>query len=131
MNDIPNELKYTSTHEWVKQEDDGTVTIGITDTAQTMLGDLVFVDLPEAGSEVNSGDECAVVESVKSASDIYAPLSGEIVAVNDELKDNPELVNRSPYEGGWIIRLRPSDSSELNGLLDAETYQEHVSTDEE
>ena len=101
MSNIPAELKYSKEHEWLRKEADGTYTVGITEHAQELLGDMVFVDLPEVGATVSAGDDCAVAESVKAASDIYAPVSGEIVAVNDALSDSPELVNSEPYAGGW------------------------------
>ena len=113
MSELPGDLLYTSEHEWLRKEDDGTVTVGITDHAQSALGDLVYVELPEVGQEVEAGGEMAVVESVKAASDVYAPISGEVVAVNEELSDDPEKINADPYEDGWIVRLRPtSDDGE-------------------
>lgn len=120
MSDVPSDLKYTKTHEWVRPEDNGTVVVGITDHAQAALGDLVFVEVPEIGREVSAGDACAVVESVKAASDIYAPLDGEVVEVNEALSDSPELINQNPYGDGWIMRLRVDGS--LDGLLDAAAY---------
>jgi glycine cleavage system H protein len=117
----PEHLKYTKSHEWVRQEADGTVTVGITDHAQESLGDLVFVEAPAAGRKVRRDEECAVVESVKAASDIYAPLSGEIIAANGELADAPEKINQDPY-GAWIFKLKPSDASELAMLIDAAAY---------
>jgi len=123
MSDIPNELLYTSSHEWVRQEADGSYTIGITEHAQELLGDMVFVELPEVGDSLDAGDDCAVAESVKAASDIYAPLSGEVIAVNEALEDSPELVNSDAYGDGWFFRIKPSDESELDNLLDAEAYQ--------
>ncbi|TCN79496.1 glycine cleavage system protein GcvH [Shewanella fodinae] len=123
MSDIPNELLYTSSHEWVREEADGSYTIGITEHAQELLGDMVFVELPEVGDTIDVGDDCAVAESVKAASDIYAPLSGEVIAVNEALEDSPELVNSDAYGDGWFFRIKPSDVSELDNLLDAEAYQ--------
>ncbi|GGZ03975.1 MULTISPECIES: glycine cleavage system protein GcvH [Shewanella] len=123
MSDIPNELLYTSSHEWVREEADGSYTIGITEHAQELLGDMVFVELPEVGDTIDAGDDCAVAESVKAASDIYAPLSGEVIAVNEALEDSPELVNSDAYGDGWFFRIKPSDVSELDNLLDAEAYQ--------
>jgi glycine cleavage system H protein len=123
MSEVPAELHYTESHEWVREEDDGLVTVGITDYAQTSLGDLVFVETPETGAQVEAGDACAVVESVKAASDVYAPLSGEIVEVNDELESAPERVNEDPYGDGWLFRIRPADVEERGRLLDAEAYQ--------
>ena len=124
MSDIPSDLKYVSSHEWIREEGDGVVTIGVTDHAQDLLGDVVFVELPEVGAEFANGDDIGVVESVKAASDIYAPLSGEIVAVNAELEDAPELVNSDPYGDGWFIQLRLSSPEEMNELLDADGYSE-------
>ncbi len=124
MSDIRNELKYVASHEWIRDEGDGTVTIGITDHAQDLLGDVVFVELPEVGSDVASGDDAGVVESVKAASDVYVPVSGEIVEVNDLLEDSPELVNSDPYGDGWFFRIKLSDASELDDLLDADAYGE-------
>jgi glycine cleavage system H protein len=126
MSSVPSDLKYISSHEWIREEDDGTVTIGITDHAQELLGDVVYVELPDVDIEVALEDEMAVVESVKAASDIYAPLSGTIIAVNEELEDNPELVNSSPYDDGWMFKMQPSEPSELAGLIDAESYQEEI-----
>ncbi|WP_341503035.1 glycine cleavage system protein GcvH [Gallaecimonas sp. GXIMD4217] len=123
MSNIPNELKYASSHEWVRKEGDGTYTVGITEHAQELLGDMVFVELPEVGSEVNAGDDVAVAESVKAASDVYTPLTGEIVAVNEALEDAPETVNSDPYGDGWLFRVKASDEGELEDLLDAEGYQ--------
>ncbi len=120
--EIPEELRYSRTHEWVRQEEDGTVTVGITDHAQTQLGDLVYVELPEAGRVLEAGEACAVVESVKAASDVYAPVGGEVVEVNEELAEAPERINEDPYGAGWLLRLRPSDPAELEGLLDGAAY---------
>ncbi|WP_415886154.1 glycine cleavage system protein GcvH [Neptuniibacter sp. QD37_6] len=124
MSNIPSELKYVASHEWIRVEGDGTVVIGVTDHAQDLLGDVVFVELPEVGAEVESGDETGVVESVKAASDVYAPLSGEVVAVNEDLEDSPELVNSDPYGDGWFFKLKLSDAEELNELLSAEAYND-------
>ncbi|MEZ3500609.1 glycine cleavage system protein GcvH [Pantoea sp. KPR_PJ] len=126
MSNVPNELKYRDSHEWVRKEADGTLTVGITEHAQELLGDMVFVDLPEVGNSYAAGDECAVAESVKAASDIYAPVSGEIVAVNEALGDAPELVNSEPYATGWLFRIQPSDESELDSLLDADAYKASI-----
>ncbi|MED5535607.1 MAG: glycine cleavage system protein GcvH [Pseudomonadota bacterium] len=122
MNRVPNELKYTKDHEWVREDDDGTLVIGITDHAQRSLGDLVFVELPEVEDTVVSGDACAVVESVKAASDVYCPLSGIVSEVNTALVDAPELVNSDPYGEGWLFRLRPNSPTELEELLADEDY---------
>jgi glycine cleavage system H protein len=118
----PANLKYTKSHEWLKQETDGTVTVGITHHAQEMLGDLVFVEVPAVGRRLKQGEECAVVESVKAASDVYAPLSGEVVAANAELADAPEQINADAY-AAWIFKLKPDNPGELAGLLDAPAYQ--------
>jgi glycine cleavage system H protein len=126
MSTIPTELKFASSHEWVRKEDDGSYTVGITEHAQELLGDMVFVELPEVGDSVSAGAECAVAESVKAASDIYAPISGEVVAVNSSLEDSPELVNSDAYGDGWFFRIMPSDESEVDALLDAEGYQDVI-----
>lgn len=109
MSELPGDLRYTSEHEWLRQEEDGTVTIGITDYAQSSLGDLVYVELPEVGQEVDSGNDMAVVESVKAASDVYAPVSGSVVAVNESLADDPETINSDPYGDGWLVRIEPGE----------------------
>ena len=124
MSENPEELKYVETHEWVREDVDGTVLVGITDYAQGALGDVVYVELPEVDSEVEMGDEVAVVESVKAASDIYAPLSGTITEVNESLEGNPELVNTDPYRDGWFFRLKLRDVEELSSLMDSESYSE-------
>ncbi|PRD38366.1 UNVERIFIED_CONTAM: gcvH [Trichonephila clavipes] len=121
MSNTPAELKYAASHEWARLEGD-VVTVGITDHAQDALGDLVYVELPTVGDQVSAGDEAGVVESVKAASDIYAPVSGEIFAVNDSLADTPETVNSEPYEGGWLYKIKASDVSELDKLLSADEY---------
>lgn len=131
MSEIPSELKYTKTHEWVKVDDDGLIVVGITDHAQQLLGEVVFVELPEHESIAAAGDEAGVVESVKAASDIYAPVSGEIVEINDNLTASPELVNTDPYGDGWIFKIAIHDEGELDDLLDADEYQEHVQAEEE
>jgi len=123
MSNIPANLKYASSHEWLRADGDGVYTVGITEHAQELLGDMVFVELPEVGNTVSQGDDCAVAESVKAASDIYAPVSGEVVAVNDTLSDSPELVNSSPYEDGWMFKIKIADEAELSALLDAAGYQ--------
>lgn len=122
---IPADLKYTSSHEWVRREADGSVTVGITDHAQQMLGDLVYVEPPAVGRKLAAGEECAVVESVKSASDVYAPLAGEVTAANDELSGAPEKINQDAY-GAWIFRLKPDSLAGLDALLDAAGYQKVV-----
>jgi glycine cleavage system H protein len=124
MSNVPGEFKYTRDHEWVALLDDGTVRVGITDHAQAALGDLVFVEVPEAGSALATGDACAVVESVKAASDVYCPVSGEILEVNEALADSPEIINRDPYGDGWIMTIQPDDPDELEELMDADAYQE-------
>ncbi|RWR01703.1 glycine cleavage system protein H [[Pantoea] beijingensis] len=126
MSNVPNELKYRDSHEWVRKETDGTYTVGITEHAQELLGDMVFVDLPDVGNSYAQGDDCAVAESVKAASDIYAPVSGEIVAVNTALEGSPELVNSAPYADGWLFKIKPSDESELDSLLDADAYKASI-----
>lgn len=130
MSKIPADLKYTETHEWARKESDGTVSIGITDHAQHLLGDMVYVELPDVGRKVNAKQECAVVESVKAASDVYSPISGEVVAVNADLGDAPELVNKDCYGDGWLFRVRPSSTTELDGLLNAQSYQTVAEADE-
>jgi glycine cleavage system H protein len=130
MSQAPGELKYAKSHEWARLEEDGTVTVGISDHAQDALGDVVFVELPEEGAELAAGDEAGVVESVKAASDIYAPVGGTVIAVNGELEETPETVNSDPYNDGWFFRLKPTDSGELAQLLDAEAYQQHCSEDD-
>jgi len=130
MSEIPPQLKYTKSHEWVEDEGDGNVKVGITHHAQDLLGDMVFVELPEVGRELSPEEECAVVESVKAASDVYAPLAGVVVAVNEALVESPELVNRDPYGDGWLFRLRVENRSELEALEDAAGYQEIVNEDE-
>lgn len=122
---LPADLKYTDTHEWLRQEGDGTVTVGITWHAQDRLGDLVYVENPPRGKAFRKGEECGVVESVKAAADIYAPISGEVVAVNEELASNPEKINQEPYRA-WIFRLRPSEPGELQTLLDAVAYEKLI-----
>ncbi|KFK93886.1 MULTISPECIES: glycine cleavage system protein GcvH [unclassified Serratia (in: enterobacteria)] len=126
MSNVPTELKYAASHEWVRDEGNGEYVVGITEHAQELLGDMVFVDLPEVGSTVSAGDDCAVAESVKAASDIYAPISGEIIAVNGELEASPELVNSEPYGDGWLFRIKASDEAELDDLLDADAYQASI-----
>jgi len=126
MSHIPSHLQYTESHEWVSIEDNSNARIGITDHAQEALGDLVFVELPSVGDEISQGDPCAVVESVKAASDIYAPLSGVVVAVNEELESDPALINADPYGDGWLFELELIDTEELDGLKDADAYEESL-----
>jgi glycine cleavage system H protein len=123
MSTIPVDLKYSKSHEWVRVNDDGSVTVGISDSAQDQLGDMVFIEVPEVGQTVTAEEACAVVESVKAASDVYAPVSGEIVEVNESLSDAPETVNQDAYGEGWLFRMQPADASELDALLDADAYQ--------
>jgi glycine cleavage system H protein len=130
MSDIPANLKYTQTHEWAELCDDGTVRIGITDHAQDLLGDMVYVELPEVGDAFEAGDECAVVESVKAASDIYMPISGEIVEINENLTEHPDLVNKDTYHEGWLFIINPSQPEELDELLDAEAYEVKATEDD-
>ena len=124
MSDIPSDLRYRDSHEWVRLEDDGSVVVGISDHAQAALGDMVFVELPEPGMSYAQGDACAVVESVKAASDIYAPISGEVIEANPALEDDPAMVNSDPYGDGWLFSMNPADPDELDGLLNAEEYAE-------
>ena len=126
MSNVPAELKYSKEHEWLRKEADGTYTVGITEHAQELLGDMVFVDLPEVGATVSAGDDCAVAESVKAASDIYAPVSGEIVAVNDALVSAPEIANSDPYGDGWFFKIKPANAADLDGLLSAEQYAAEI-----
>ncbi|MCQ2028045.1 glycine cleavage system protein GcvH [Stutzerimonas zhaodongensis] len=128
MSDIPSDLRYAASHEWARLETDGSVTVGISDHAQEALGDVVFVELPEVGQQLTAGQQAGVVESVKAASDIYAPISGEVVAINEQLTDSPEMVNGEPY-GSWFFRIQPNDASELDKLLDAEGYKASCDAD--
>lgn len=123
MSDVQAGLYYTDDHEWLRSEADGSITVGISDHAQASLGELVFVELPASGAHFAAGDACAVVESVKAASDVYCPLAGEVTAVNDALEDAPEQVNQSPYESGWLFRLQPDDAGALEKLMDADAYK--------
>ena len=125
MSQTPNELKYARSHEWARLEEDGTVSVGISDHAQEALGDVVFVELPDVGTVLAAGDDAGVVESVKAASDIFAPLGGEVIGINEQLEDEPEMVNTDPYNDGWFFKLQPSDTSELEALLSAGDYQQH------
>jgi glycine cleavage system H protein len=127
MSSVPKTLKYSNTHEWVRQDDD-VLTVGITDHAQCMLGDLVYVELPEIETSFESGQECAVVESVKAAADIYSPVSGEVVEINEQLLDNPQLINEDPYGKGWLFRLRPFEN-EIKQLLTPEEYSKQVASE--
>lgn len=129
-NDVPTELKYAKSHEWVRVDDEGVATVGITDHAQELLGDLVFVELPEVGAELGAGAECAVVESVKAASDVYSPVSGEVIEVNEALAEAPETINQDAYEEGWIFRIRLADPAELDALMDADAYAEHAESED-
>ena len=130
MSYIPSDLLFTSSHEWVRDEGDDTVTIGITDHAQELLGDLVFIELPEVGDTIEAGGEAGVVESVKAASDVFSPVSGEVIEINEDLVDSPELVNEQAYDNGWIFKIKLADPAELDGLLNAEAYTEIVEADE-
>ncbi|MCO6411793.1 MAG: glycine cleavage system protein GcvH [Thiogranum sp.] len=129
MSEAPDDLKYSKSHEWVRMNDDGTVTVGITDHAQGLLGDLVYVEVPEPGRELEAEEACAVVESVKAASDVYAPIAGTVVQVNEDLADNPEAVNSDAYGAGWIMKLKPADDDALADLMDATEYQEFIETE--
>lgn len=126
MSNVPTNLHYAASHEWVQDNGDGTVTVGITDHAQELLGDVVFVELPEIGREIEQGEEFSLVESVKAASDIYAPVSGEVVAVNEALEDAPESVNEAPFADGWIARVKLAEGADLSHLLDAAAYEAKV-----
>lgn len=130
MSDIRPELRYAASHEWVRLEDDGTAYVGISDHAQDAMGDLVYVELPEIGQQLEAGDDAGVVESVKAASDIYAPVAGEVVAINEALEDTPELVNQDPYGDGWLFRIRVSDKDDLDELLSAGEYQEQLDSED-
>ncbi|MGJ3255016.1 MAG: glycine cleavage system protein GcvH [Alcanivorax sp.] len=128
MSEIPAELRYAASHEWAKN-DDGVVTVGITEHAQDAMGDLVYVELPEVGQVLAAGDEAGVVESVKAASDIYAPVSGEVIEINEALEDEPELVNNVPYEGGWLFKVQMSEAGDLDNLLTADQYQAQIESE--
>ena len=129
MSNIPKDLKYTKSHEWLKPEADGTVRVGITHHAQDLMGDMVYVELPQTGAKVTAGKECGVVESVKAASDVYAPIAGEIVEANTVLSDAPETVNKDCYGAGWMFRMKPANKAELDGLLDAKAYEVLVASE--
>jgi len=126
MSEVPGNLKYSEEHEWIRLEDDGSVVIGITDHAQEALGELVYVEQPDDGADLAKGDACIVIESVKAASDVYAPISGKLVATNEALADEPELVNQSPYEDGWLVRIDPTAPTELDELMDADAYGQFI-----
>lgn len=123
MSDLPEDLRYTSEHEWLRQEEDGSVTVGITDHAQSALGDLVYVELPEVGQELEAGEEMAVVESVKAASDVYSPISGVVLEINVDLADEPEKINIDPYGGGWIVRLQSPSNIDSSDIMNPDSYQ--------
>jgi glycine cleavage system H protein len=123
---IPEDLLYAQNHEWVRRQDDGTIRVGISDFAQDALGDVVFVDLPDVGRDLGSGEPFGEIESTKSVSDLYSPTNGEVVEVNEELEDRPELVNQDPYGEGWMIVLRPAPDASLDALMDAAAYSEHI-----
>ena len=125
----PKELKYTKSHEWVKIESDGTLTVGITDHAQELMGDMVYVELPEVGRKLETGKECAVVESVKAASDVYAPVAGAVSAVNSAVADSPETVNKDPYGAGWMFKIKPASKADADKLLDAKAYEALVASE--
>ncbi|OOZ39487.1 glycine cleavage system protein H [Solemya pervernicosa gill symbiont] len=127
MSNVPAELKYAKSHEWVRKNDDGSITVGISEHAQELLGDMVYVEVPEVGNSVEAEEACAVVESVKAASDIYSPVAGEVVEVNEALDGAPELINSSPYDEGWIMRLQPADMADVDALLDASAYETQIS----
>ena len=129
MSNIPADLKYIDTHQWVRVEADGTATVGITDFAQEQLGDVVFVEVPEVGATVNGGEEAGVAESVKSASDVFSPVTGEVLEVNEKLEDEPEIVNDDPYGEGWMFKVKLADEGELDGLMDPDAYAEHVASE--
>ncbi len=130
MSNVPADLKYTKSHEWVKVLDDGTAVVGITEHAQDLLGDMVYVEVPEAGRSVAAEEACAVVESVKAASDVYSPIAGEVTEGNEALADSPETVNSDPYGEGWIMKLRPADAGEIAALMDADAYTALVESEE-
>ena len=129
MSETPGDLRYSRNHEWARANDDGSITIGITDHAQDQLGDLVYVEVPEQGREVEAEEACAVVESVKAASDMYAPIAGTVIEANEALADKPEMVNQDAYGEGWLIRLKPSSSDALNALMDADAYRDFVESE--
>lgn len=126
MSNIPAGLKYVSSHEWLRTEDDGTVTVGITHHAQELLGDIVFVELPETGAKLAADEQAGVVESVKAASDVYAPIAGEVLEINRELVDSPDMANSDPYGSGWFFKIKPADAADLDGLMGAEEYAKEI-----
>jgi len=126
MSEIPSDLRYTKSHEWVRLEEDGTVTVGITDHAQELLGDLVFVELPEVGATISADEACCVVESVKAASDVYMPITGEVLDTNQLLVDEPEIINSSPYDDGWVFKIQPDDVDDIEQLMDASSYESEI-----
>jgi len=126
MSEIPSELRYTKSHEWLRKEEDGTVTVGVTDHAQEALGDLVFVELPEVGSTFAAEDACCVVESVKAASDVYMPITGEVVLINDRLEEEPEIINSSPYDDGWLFSIKPENMDDMDELMDGSAYEQEL-----
>ncbi|PHQ23860.1 glycine cleavage system protein H [Marinobacter guineae] len=130
MSEIPADLKYIETHQWVRVSDDGTATVGITDFAQEQLGDVVYIGVPDVGATVNGGEEAGVAESVKSASDVFSPVTGEVIEVNESLEDEPEKVNEDPYGDGWLYKVKLVDAGELDGLMDSTAYAEHVAAEE-
>ncbi|WP_449287541.1 glycine cleavage system protein GcvH [Marinobacter sp. PE14] len=130
MSEIPADLKYIETHQWVRVSDDGTATVGITDFAQEQLGDVVYIGVPDVGTTVNGGEEAGVAESVKSASDVFSPVTGEVIEVNESLEDEPEKVNEDPYGDGWLYKVRLEDAGELDGLMDSAAYAEHVAAEQ-
>jgi len=130
MSNIPVELKYAKTHEWARTNDDGSVTVGISDSAQDQLGDMVFIEVPEVGQSVEAGEGCAVVESVKAASDVYAPVSGEILEVNEALADSPETVNQDAYGEGWLFRMQPGNAGDMDALMDSDAYADFLASED-
>jgi glycine cleavage system H protein len=131
MSTIPDDLKFTESHEWLRDRGDGVIEMGITDHAQDALGELVYVEMPEAGDHIDSGETCATVESVKSASDVYSPFAGDIVETNDALGDDPGKVNEAPYSGGWLVRIRADDDAALDRFMDAAAYRDYCEQDED
>ena len=126
MSEVRTDVRYTQSHEWVRLEDDGTVTVGISDHAQGLLGDIVFVEFPEVDTEYSAEEACCVVESVKAASDIYMPISGEVVDTNNALSDEPDIINTSPYDDGWIFKIKPADEEDIEHLMDASAYEAEI-----